>query len=148
MQSLQREISRTRIFAVALLSLVCPQDLQLESSFTSELPGDPILKNRRRQVLPPLSLGIRGSLHLSSGHHIAGLQQACCTCRWKALSTHMHHLLAPTQSLTLWPIRQACPSDGRIGPALCAAVWMSTPVPCAGGARASLEADATTSCMP
>ncbi|CAK0779519.1 hypothetical protein CVIRNUC_004792 [Coccomyxa viridis] len=26
------------------------EDLQLESSFTSELPGDPILKNRRRQV--------------------------------------------------------------------------------------------------
>ena len=43
---------------------MCPQGLRLESSFASELPGDPSLKNRRRQVLPSFFVLLKGGLCL------------------------------------------------------------------------------------
>ena len=39
--------------------MLCPQDLQLESTFTAELPGDPNTKNRRRQVTHLRTKGYR-----------------------------------------------------------------------------------------
>ena len=38
------------VVGLLLKGYLCPQDLQLESTFTAELPGDPNTKNRRRQV--------------------------------------------------------------------------------------------------